>query len=205
MTMKLTLTGFGLAAAFALLSGCSTQTERKVSYYQFDIVAEDKVVTTPASKPQLIIEHVDMYSGLNEPGMVQRLDSYRARAATWHQWAILPSDMLESATANLLSQQLPDWLVLIEKDGDIPQSESAEKASYAVRIFVERFNGGLNGDAEVVGSWSLYDADQQLVIKNTFNKSVALEQDGYVGLTQALQSAWVDVNEDIARYLLNKQ
>ncbi|WP_274165352.1 PqiC family protein [Enterovibrio gelatinilyticus] len=152
-----------------------------------------------------MIKEVDMYAGLNEPGMVQRLDNYRARAATWHQWAILPSDMLESATANLLSQQLSGWLILIEKDGDIPQTESAEKASYAVRIFVERFNGGLNGDAEVVGSWSLYNADQQLVIKNTFNKSVPLKQDGYAGLTQALQVAWTEVSDDIARYLLSRQ
>lgn len=201
MTIKRPLAGLGFAAALALLSGCSAQSERKVSYYQFDIVAQDKVVTTPASKPQLIVENVDMYSGLNEPGMVQRVDNYRARAATWHQWAILPADMLESATANLLSQQLSGWLVLIEKDGDIPQSVSAEKASYAVRIFVERFNGGLNGDAEVVGSWSLYDVEQQLVIKNTFNKSAPLEQDGYVGLTQALQAAWVEVSGDISRYI----
>jgi len=63
---------------------------------------------------------------------------------------------------------------------------------------LERFNGGLNNNAEIIGSWTLLDAQDQLIMRQNFSQSVTLQDDGYDGLTAALQAGWEAVCESVA-------
>ena len=70
-----------------LVSGCSTQNSKSISYYHFDVTKEKSVTHTTFNKPRLEVIPVDMPEYLNARGLAQRINQHRTVNANWHLWA----------------------------------------------------------------------------------------------------------------------
>ena len=76
---------------------------------------------------------------------------------------------------------------------------------FQVKWYLNKFNGGLDNDAEISGLWQLYkhhgDGTMSLVKQQYFNETQALKEDGYSGLVSALELLWFKVNKNFLEAL----
>jgi len=181
-----------------LLSGCSNNTSlNKTRYYQFYGQNNTLTVSNSAPKPMLVISDIKLPGSLNNRGIAMRLNKYQLQNANWHLWSTSPDDMLlTNAESNLVAMG-KSWLILTQR-GPINQVKNNQR--FEVKWHLNRFNGGLNNDAEISGMWQLYkhhqDGSVSLIQQHYFNEHQQLNEDGYLGLVSALESLWVKVNKD---------
>lgn len=193
-----------LSFCVLLLAGCSVNNPKNISYYHFSIAKPALEFSAPFNRSQIKVMPTKMPDYINTLGIAQRIDNHRAKAANWHLWATKPSEMLSASAVNLLQTALLEWLVVgaetdwLNNDGAVAQGEQ-----YLLQLVLERFNGGLNNDAELVGTWLVFDKKNQVLHRKNFSLSIPLEQDGYGGLTMALQKGWATVCDEVASYLEN--
>ena len=181
-----------------LIGGCASDSGKSISYYHFDIDKAATVSHTTFSKPRLEIIPINLPEHLNARGIAQRVNQYRTVNANWHLWSSQPGTMLDRAALNQLEQHLPDWFVIGAEEPWLIENLKAPKKIVKLQFVLERFNGGLENNAEIVGSWTLFDAQDQLLMRQNFSQTVTLENNGYDALTAALQSGWEAVCTNVA-------
>ena len=194
---KCLLVGF----IFALMS-CSAQNGQSITYYQFDNPKVETNVRTEFDIPRLEIIPLAMPTYLNSRGVAQRIDQHSISNANWHLWASSPAEMLDRATLNELEKKLPGWFVTSTEEPWLESNQQTPENILRLHFKIERFNGGLKNDAELVGSWTLFDQKNQLVMHQNFSETVLLKDDGYQALTSALQDGWEKITRRVAGHIL---
>lgn len=192
---------WAIVLSLLLVSGCSIDSAKTISYYHFDIQKTEAIKHTSFDKPRLEIMPVVMPEYLNSRGIAQRINKYRTVNANWHLWSSQPSNMLDHATLNQLEKSLPLWLVVSADEPWLIDNQQAAGKIVKLQFKLERFNGGLNNNAELIGNWTIFDQGDQLLMRQNFSQTVALENDGYDALTAALQQGWENICKDVALQL----
>lgn len=192
-----------LATIVLPLVGCSTQNARSITYYQFDNPKVETSVRTEFDIPRLEVIPLSMPTYLNSRGVAQRIDQHSMTNANWHLWASSPAEMLDMATLNELEKQLPGWFVVSTEEPWLKTNQQRPDNILRLHFKIERFNGGLNNDAELVGSWTLFDRKNQLVMHQNFSETVLLKNDGYQALTSALQKGWEKITRKVAEEIFS--
>jgi len=188
-----------------ILIGCSQNTQsNNTKYYQFD--HNNNVISShnADSKAVLLISNIKLSGSLNNRGIAMRVNKHQIQNANWHLWSASPEDMLlYSAQSNLVSSNTK-WLVL-NNSNNLKEMKNTQR--YEVTWFLNKFNGGLDNDAEISGLWQLYqhhkDGSRTLLKQQHFAKKLALKNDGYTGLVASLESLWFQINQDFM-LVLNK-
>ncbi len=183
---------------FLSVSGCATQGAKSISYYHFDVAKAESVIHTKFSNPRLEIFPVVMPEYLNARGVAQRINQHRTVNANWHLWASQPGAMLDMAALNRIEKNLPKWFVIGAEESWLIDNRQAPEKIVKLQFKLERFNGGLNNDAELVGSWTIFDQNNHLLLRQNFGENIVLEKDGYEGLTAALQQGWEKICNEVA-------
>ena len=189
---------WSMVLCFLLISGCSTQGSKTISYYHFDVAKSASVIHTSFDKPRLEIIPVSMPEYLNDRGVAQRINRHRTVNANWHLWASQPDTMLDMAALNQLEKNLPLWFVVSAEESWLIENSQAPEKIVKLQFKLERFNGGLNNDAELVGHWTIFDQNDQLLMRQNFSENVTLDKDGYEGLAAALQQGWEKICNEVA-------
>jgi len=185
------------------LSGCAQNTSlNKTSYYQFYGQNNTLSVINTPKKPMLLISNITLPGSLNNRGIAMRVNKHRLQNANWHLWSSSPDEMLLSnIESNLVSLQ-SDWLFITQKG---PVNQVKNNVHFEVKWHLNKFNGGLNNDAEISGFWQLYkhhkDGSLSLVKQQYFNENQELKDDGYIGLVSALETLWFKANKDFLESL----
>jgi uncharacterized lipoprotein YmbA len=188
-----------------IASGCATNSEKTISYYHFDIAKVEAIKHSSFDKPRLEIMPVTMPEHLNVRGIAQRINKHRTVNANWHLWSSQPSTMLDRAALNQFEKNLPDWFVIGAEEPWLIDNQQAPEKIVKLQFKLERFNGGLSSNAELIGNWTILDQDEQLLMRQNFSETVALETDGYEGLTAALQQGWERICKNVALELNRNQ
>lgn len=196
------MNNFLLVTIVLTLIGCSTQNGPSITYYHFDNPKVETSVRTEFDIPRLEIIPLAMPAYLNSRGVAQRIDQHSMTNANWHLWASSPAEMLDMATLNELEKKLPGWLVVSTEEPWLANNQQRPEKILRLHFKIERFNGGLNNDAELVGSWTLFDQKNQLVMHQNFSETVSLKDDGYPALTSALQNGWEKITRKVAGHIL---
>jgi hypothetical protein len=194
MFYKFVLIGF----IAMLLSACSqTASFNKTRYYQFYGQNKAQTILNFESRPMLVISDIELADSLNNRGIAMRLNKQQLQNANWHLWNSSPDDMLFISTQlNLVSLQ-SKWLILTQR---APINQIKNNVHFEVKWHLNRFNGGLNNDAEISGMWQLFKHHNNgtitLIQHQYFNEHQKLNESGYIGLVSALESLWFKVNKD---------
>ncbi|PAJ76164.1 hypothetical protein CJF42_01415 [Pseudoalteromonas sp. NBT06-2] len=180
------------------LSACSQNNSlNKTRYYQFYDQNNILSISNSVAKPTLMISDIHLPGSLNNRGIAMRLNRYQLQNANWHLWSTSPDQMLlSSAESNLVSMK-KNWLILTQR---ARENQIQSNVRFEVKWHINRFNGGLNNDAEISGMWQLYKHHKNgrisLLQQQYFNEHKLLCEDGYIGLVSALESLWLKVNND---------
>ena len=189
---------WAIALTLLLVGGCASNGEKSISYYHFDIEKAASVTHTSFDKPRLEIIPIIMPDHLNARGIAQRVNRHRTVNANWHLWASQPGTMLDRSALNQLEKHLPQWFVIGAEEPWLIENLKAPEKVIKLQFTLERFNGGLENNAEIMGSWTLFDAQDQLLIRQNFSQTAVLQDDGYDGLTASLQSNWESICQNVA-------
>jgi len=189
---------WAIALILLIIGGCAGNGGKSISYYHFDIEKAATVQQTQFDKSRLEIIPIIMPEYLNARGIAQRVDRHRTVNANWHLWASQPGSMLDHSALNQLEKHLPGWFVIGAEEPWLVENMKAPKKIVKLQFTLERFNGGLENNAEIIGSWTLFDSKDQLLMRQNFSQTVTLKNDGYDGLTAALQTGWENVCLDVA-------
>jgi uncharacterized lipoprotein YmbA len=187
-----------------LATGCSTQGASSIAYYHFDITKANTTQRSILNIPRLEVIPVLVPEYLNLRGMAQRVNRHQTVNANWHLWSSAPGTMLDIAALNQLERQLPGWLVVSAEEPWLNDNNQVSDKNTKLQFKIERFNGGLNNDAELAGSWTLFDQNNQVVMRQNFAENIALQADGYEGLAAALQAGWEKICNDVASQIKNR-
>lgn len=168
------------------LSACQSVQEPIVKYYLFDTVTH---TNSPNEATVLVtINDITLPPYLNLRSMVQRVNAQQIASSNWHLWATPPRAMLMQASVNLLQKTYANFLVQSSQSSLINDNHTYRELRITIQI--ERFNGGLNNDAELAGNWQLWDAQGILLQQRAFTYSTPLSADGYGALAKALESSY---------------
>lgn len=181
-----------------LLSACATGSKKTISYYYFDFVKPASELQTDFEKPQLEIKPVILPEYLNIRGMAQRIDQHRTVHANWHLWAAQPAKMLKTTTISYFENLLPQWLVVASDEPWLEANRNTHSTNIKLQFKLERFNGGLDNNAEISGHWTLFDHSNRIIMRQNFTESITLQEDGYGGLATALQTGWQQICQHIS-------
>jgi len=176
-------------------------TDKSISYYHFDITKSETIAHTSFDKPRLEVIPVTIPTHLNARGIAQRINKHKTVNANWHLWASQPGSMLDRSALNQLEKSLPQWFVVGAEESWLTDNQHSPEKIIKLQFKLERFNGGLQNNAEIIGSWTAFNQNDQLLMRQNFSESIALETDGYEGLAAALQQGWGNICQRVANQL----
>ena len=172
------------AALFLLLTGCSSQPAS--SYYQLP-AAPVMAGSAEAEAKSLYIEPVQVASYLNGRGLVLQLSDVEMITARQHLWA--------EALDQQLQRQLRDRIVA--QASGYTAALQARPDTVRVSVQLDQFHGLADGHAIVSGRFAVSAQPGS----QPFNIRIALADDGYPALVQALGQAVQQLSQQISRQL----
>lgn len=181
-TLKITI----LATLLATIIGCSSNTPTK-SYFQLTSNLSGSRMTQTTDH-FIWIESIEVASFLNKPGIVLQTEDIKYVTATNHLWASTLSQQIADRLSQDLTQILPNYLV---------STKSITTPSLTVKLFIDGFHGGYNGDAIIKGRWVVTDKKGKIVTK-AIERHVPLATNGYDALVKALSEGWQNEELDFA-------
>lgn len=181
-TLKVTI----LATLLTTIIGCSSNTPTK-SYFQLtsNLTGSRMTQTTDHF---IWIESIEVASFLNKPGIVLQTEDIKYVTATNHLWASTLSQQIADRLSQDLTQILPNYLM---------STKSITTPSLTVKLFIDGFHGGYNGDAIIKGRWVVTDKKGKIVTK-AIERHVPLATNGYDALVKALSEGWQNEELDFA-------
>ncbi|WP_105214237.1 MULTISPECIES: PqiC family protein [unclassified Pseudoalteromonas] len=185
-----------LLMACALLGACSSSST-SLHHYQLQGTNQNEALGSLFSRDHLQSEHllrlspIAVRGTLNNRAMVIKRSEHQVYSANYHFWADAPAHLLATMAQSQLMQELDK--VMVVKGADV-YAEQLQASFFQLDVSIEQFNGGLDNNAEIAGTWRLskVDAKGKLhVLKIArFYHSQALAEDGYEALAKALSQAW---------------
>lgn len=172
------------AALFLLLAGCSSQTAS--SYYQLP-APEVTAGSAEAGAKYLYIEPVQVASYLNGRGLVLQLSEVEMVTARQHLWAEALDQQLQRQLRDRIVAQAQGYIAVLQ----------AQPNTLRVSVQLDQFHGQVDGHAIVSGRFAV----STLPGSESFNIRVALTDDGYSALVQALGQAVQQLSQQISRKL----
>jgi len=139
------------------------------------------------SPKRLWVQSINLPDALASTGIAFQTSEVQYRLAEQNLWASPLDQQLQQTLVTNLSNLLPNWLVTNTLVEDEPDS---------LTVTVTAFQGRWDGHAVVKGYW-LYQ-HQGETIRQPFEIVVALKDDGYPALVQALSAAWYQEAQQIA-------
>jgi uncharacterized lipoprotein YmbA len=130
----------------------------------------------------LVVEPVRISPYLDESGIVYQTTAHRVAIANNNRWAAPLAGQLRDALESELAAALPGIRV--------QQRSDADRAGLRLATRVDAFMGHYDGHAHIAGHWQLMDADGATLLREPFQRRVALEEDGYDALVESLSSGW---------------
>lgn len=181
-TLKVTI----LVTLLGTIIGCSSNAPSK-SYFQLtsNLTGSRMTQTTDHF---IWIESIEVASFLNKPGIVLQTQDIKYVTATNHLWASTLSQQLADRLSQDLTQILPNYLV---------STKSITTPTLTVKLFIDGFHGGYNGDAIIKGRWVVTDKKGKIVTK-AIERHVPLATNGYDALVKALSEGWQNEELDFA-------
>jgi len=179
----------------ALLTSCAAQPPT----YFYDLTSQatttehkiDEKVTLgvgPVTLPQL----------LDRPGVVSRHHGTGVNVASYHVWA----GELEPAFTRVLTDSIATTLT----HDTIWASpwDNRFRPQYQLRLFVDRFSGEVNGQAQLKLSWTLLgDYGKSVISTHRYRASVASGK-GYQGYVDALNQLLADFASEVSVTLVEE-
>lgn len=172
------------AALFLLLTGCASQPTS--SYYQLPAapVMADSAAAYTAS---LDIEPVQVASYLNSRGLVLQLSEVELVTARGHLWAEPLDQQLQRQLRNRVVAQSSGYTAVLQAQPD----------TVRVSVQLDQFHGLADGYAIASGRFAISGQSGS----QPFSIRIALTDDGYPALVQALGQAVQQLSQQISRQL----
>ncbi|GHG64931.1 hypothetical protein GCM10010919_11920 [Alishewanella longhuensis] len=175
-----------LSSTLLLLVGCSSPAS-EVRYYQL-VAQTPPAIDTRVQQP-LVLAPIKVASYLNGSGLVLQQSAVEFSIARQHLWA----DALEQQ----LQRQLTEYLLLA-----LPKQPLAAFNAIGARTLqleIDRFYASESGQAIVSGRYNISGA----VLDSTvpFSYQVALANDGYPAMVQALSLGWQQLLQELVAAL----
>lgn len=172
------------AALFLLLTGCSSPSVS--NYYQLP-AAPAPAGSAEAEAKSLYIEPVQVASYLNGRGLVLQLSDVELVMARQHLWAEALDQQLQRQLRDRIAVQAKDYTVVLQARPD----------TVRVAVQLDQFHGLADGHAVVSGRFAVSTQRGS----QPFNIRVALTDDGYPALVQALGQAVTQLSQQISQQL----
>ena len=174
-----------LGAMLMLLAGCSSS-QQPLSYYQLPAAPlYSKQDVTLAQ--ELYVEPVQLASFLNGRGLVLQQSDVELVVARQHLWAEPLTQQLQRQLTDRLAPQLTDYVAVLQ-----PGSNTVR-----VALQLDGFHALAEGYAIVSGRFAVSAQPGS----QPFNIRIALADDGYPALVQALGQAVQQLSQQIAAQL----
>lgn len=171
-------------ALLVLLTGCASQPAS--SYYQLP-TAPVKTDRTEVNATALYIEPVQVASYLNSRGLVLQLSDVELVTARQHLWAEALDQQLQRQLRDRIMAQASGYTAVLQARPD----------TVRVAVQLDQFHGLADGHAIVSGRFAISTQSGS----QPFNIRVALTDDGYPALVQALGQAVQELSQHISRQL----
>lgn len=174
------------------LVGCASEQAIQDHYY----ILPDNGVTnaTVLDAPMLIIK-TDLSEYLNNKGIVYRTSDTQILEAKHSLWAEGIQDQItQRIVSDLQSKQRHYWPIEAHTMVDLNNQKQ-------LLISLQRFNGVYTGNAELMGEWMLIDGQGKVLANKHFERQVALKEEGYNALINALSTGLDQLTTDLANQL----
>lgn len=163
-----------LVIGIEILTACGSS---EVNYDRYSML--DGIPSSAFNYSYMI--NVDLYSVLNEGGIVVKTSDVALRPATNHRWADALDSQLKVITASELKKRnIKDNLV--------------------VNWAVSKFNGDLNGNVEIAAN-CVVTLKKKVILNREFTYNSHQAEDGYQGLVKELRKGWIDIAGKLAASL----
>ncbi|WP_215395500.1 PqiC family protein [Rheinheimera oceanensis] len=172
------------AALLLLLTGCASQPAS--NYYQLP-AAPVTQASSVAEAGSLYIEPVQVASYLNGRGLVLQLSDVELVTARQHLWAEALDQQLQRQLRDRVVAQTSGYAAVLQARPD----------TVRVSVQLDQFHGLADGHAIVSGRFAVSTQPGS----QPFNIRIALTNDGYPALVQALGQAVQQLSQQIARQL----
>lgn len=178
----------GIMALLTTLVGCSSGTAEK-HYFQLESHLQNQRSQTLNSAHGFIwIESIDVASFLNKQGIVLQTDNIQFVTASNNLWGSSLSQQLGDRLEQDLAIFLPHYLV---------STKAITTPTMTVKLFIDGFHGSYTGDAIIKGRWVVKDSKDNIETK-FFEHRIALKNNGYAALVNALSKGWQDEERDFS-------
>lgn len=178
----------GIMALLTTLVGCSSGTAEK-HYFQLESHLQNQRSQTLNSIHGFIwIESIDVASFLNKQGIVLQTDNIQFVTASNNLWGSSLSQQLGDRLEQDLAICLPHYLV---------STKAITTPTLTVKLFIDGFHGSYTGDAIIKGRWVVKDNKDNIETK-FFEHRIALKNNGYAALVNALSKGWQDEEREFA-------
>lgn len=184
------LTAIVSCTLLACLIGCSSPTN-EIRYYQ--LVAKAPLQVNNEILQPLTVAPIKVANYLNGSGLVLRQSAVEFNVARQHLWA----DALEQQ----LQRQLLEYLLLALPNQTI--SALSTSSARTLQLDIHRFYADEQGLATVSGYYTL--SSEGGISSTPFAYQVALVNDGYPAMVEALSQGWQQLLQDLVIVLTNEQ
>ena len=161
---------FILASVIFALNGCSSQV---VNYDRYSLIEDVSAISIQSNYNV----EVSLNEILNQPGIVLKTSDVSLRSANKHLWSSSLRSQLESIFKDVLYKE-----------------NFAKNTSFA--IYVNKFNGALDGTVEIDLSVNVFKNNKQILFKNYVRKGKQ-DTSGYDALVIKLKDFYKEICKEI--------
>ncbi|MGL6028118.1 MAG: PqiC family protein [Vibrio sp.] len=170
------------------LLGCSSEPQPKVDFYLLPQHLTSSPVTPPESlavlpSTLLIVQPVELAAYLDSTGIIYRQSTTQVIQAKYHQWAQRLGPQLTERIIHQLRRDQP-----VSYWPEAFNAQVAQQKHHTLQVKFQRFNGAYTGNAELAGSWELFNPQGVRLLRQDFSLDVPLTDEGYPALVEALSA-----------------
>jgi hypothetical protein len=183
-----------VSLAFLIITGCAKS--QSTRYYLLSPISTQSASSVDKGL-SVCIGPIQIPEYLDRVEIVTRVNENQYKLAEFDSWA----EPLEASVPRILGQNLAS-LVSINKAFYYPCSWS-DGAEYQIEVDFIRFDGNLNGSAELSATWSIYQSGQEskLLAKKSATFNETAQPNDYQSLVSALSRALGALSQDIGAEL----
>jgi hypothetical protein len=182
---------FLLSACVLLLAGCAGNATAPSLFLLDNGQPAEPIRAASTATPVVVIDTVAVAPYLDASGIVYQTKPHQVVLANNNRWASpLPAQLTDGLYTALQARL---GRVSIQR----PARNAPADALHLVTR-VEQFMGHYDGHAHIAGEWQLVGAAGTPLASGRIDQQVALDNDGYNALVEALSSGWQAAAEGMA-------
>lgn len=178
-----------------LLAGCVTMSSPNSQLYTLSASNGESAQTADgngADLAVLAVGPVDLPDYLRRPQIVSREGENRIKVAEFDRWAAPLNEQVERVLAENLGGRVQNMVV-------VNYREQRFRPRYRVTMSIERFERQASGNVQLVGRWTLADADTgKALLTRRDSFTVPIQGQGYEGTVAALSKALSQLADAVA-------